>query len=116
MYWIEICNDGSYLYQGKEFPLLAEGIVEQESCSQERSGNDWEKIVVPFELETKHGLFTWDVEIIEYLELGVTSFLAMRITGFPSNVILKEDVGFRLQDGWAYPKKPFASRHDAAND
>lgn len=116
MYWIEVRNDGSYLYEGQEHTLLSEGIVQQESCILEPTGDDWARIIVPFELETEHGVFTWDVEIIEYITLGVTSFLGMKITDFPAGVILKEEVRFRVQDGWAYPKGPTAARQDAAND
>lgn len=116
MYWIEIRNDGSYLYEGQEYPLLSDGIVQQESCILEPRGDDWARIIVPFELETEHGVFTWDVEIIEYIALGVTSFLGMEITDYPDGVILKEEVRFRVQDGWAYPNGPTAARQDAAND
>lgn len=115
MYWIEVRNDGSYLYEGKEYPLFSDGMVQQESCTLEPRGDDWARIIVPFELETEHGLFTWDVEIIEYMMLGVTSFLGMEITDFPTGVILKEEVRFRVQDGWAYPKGPAATRHHTAN-
>lgn len=105
MYWIEVCTDGSYVYDGQEYAVSIEGIEQLEGVEIERSGNDWAKIVIPFEIETAHGVFSWDVEIIEYMELGVTSFLGASINGYPSDVILKDEVTFTLQDGWAYPSK-----------
>lgn len=106
MYWIEICTDGSYVHNGQEYPLLAEGIEQCESFNGERAANDWEKVIIPFEIETEHGVFVWEVELIEYLELGVTSLLGYRITQYPDEVLLKDEVMFRIQDGWAYPKQP----------
>jgi ribosomal protein L16/L10AE len=105
MYWIEICNDGSYMAGGQEYPILADGIVERESYDGERSGNDWAKITIPFRIETAHGVFAWEVEVIEYLERDVTSLLGYRITEYPDHVLLKDEVAFRIQDGWAYPKE-----------
>lgn len=106
MYWIEAGNDGSYVFEGQEYPLLSEGIEELEGYEGERSGNDWAKVVHCFQLETEHGVFGWEVELIEYLELNVTSFLGYSITEFPSNVLLKDEVTFHIQDGWAYPREP----------
>lgn len=106
MYWIEICSDGSYLNGGEQYPIMAEGIEQHESVDGERSGNDWAKTIIPFAIETQHGIFAWEVEIIEYLELEVTSFLGYRITEYPEQVLLKDEVMFRIQDGWAYPKEP----------
>ena len=106
MYWIEICTDGSYVINGQEYPLLSEGIEEHESSDGERSGNDWAKSIIPFELETEHGVFVWEVEIIEYLGRDVASLLGYRITEYPDHVLLKDEVMFRMQDGWAYPKEP----------
>lgn len=105
MFWIEICNDGSYVADGKEYPILTDGIVQRESRDGERSGNDWAKITLPFSIETEHGVFTWEVEVIEYLEREVTSLLGYRIAEHPDHVLLKEEVTFRIQDGWAYPKE-----------
>ena len=105
MYWIEICTDGSYVYGEKEYFISTEGIVELEADEFERSGNNWAKIRIPFEMETPHGLFTWDVEIIEYFEKDVASFLGAVISSFPADVFLKDEVTFRLQDGWLNPKR-----------
>jgi len=105
MFWIEICNDGSYVTGGQEYPILADGIVERESYDGERSGNDWAKITIPFRIETEHGVFVWEVEVIEYLEREVTSLLGYRITEYPDHILLKDEVTFRIQDGWAYPKE-----------
>lgn len=105
MYWIEICTDGSYVYDGQEYPLFSEGIEQLEGGEFERSGNDWAKILIPFEIETAHGFFHWDVEIIEYFEMGVASFLGASIKSFPAHIILKEEVTFTLQDGWLNPSK-----------
>ncbi|MCR8661683.1 hypothetical protein NVV81_04825 [Pseudomonas carnis] len=106
MYWVEICTDGSYVIDGEEHPLLAEGIQQLESYEVERSGDDWAKVILLFGIETQHGDFAWEVEIIEYLERGVTSFLGYRITQHPEQVYLKDEVMFSIQDGWAYPKEP----------
>lgn len=105
MYWIEICNDGSYVIGDQVHPLPAEGIEEYESYNGERSGNEWVKITVPFGIETEHGVFAWEVEIIEYLEREVSSLLGHRITEYPDQVLLKDEVMFRIQEGWAYPKE-----------
>lgn len=106
MYWVEICTDGSYVIDGEEHPLLAEDIQQLESYDVERSGDDWAKVILLFGIETQHGDFAWEVEIIEYLERGVTSFLGYRITQYPEQVYLKNEVMFSIQDGWAYPKEP----------
>ncbi|MDF5962606.1 hypothetical protein P4117_27285 [Pseudomonas aeruginosa] len=106
MYWIEICTDGSYVVDGQEFPLLSEGIEQLESNDGERSGSDWVKYSTPFELETEHGVFVWEVQLIEYLKLSVVSLLGSRIIKYPNHVLLKDEVMFRIQDGWAYPKEP----------
>lgn len=103
MYWIEICTDGSYVYDGQEYSLPSDGIVQLGGSELERSGNRWAKVAIPFELETVHGLFHWDVEIIEYLELGVTSFLGAKIKSYPAEIVLKDEVTFSLQDGWLNP-------------
>lgn len=100
MYWIERGADGSYLHEDREYPLLTENLVELDSYESERSENDWVRIVFPFELETEHGIFAWDVEIIEYLKLGVASLIGFAISNFPANVILKDEIELRLQDGW----------------
>lgn len=105
MYWIEICTDGSYVADGVEHVLQAEGIEQLESYDSERSGNNWAKTTIPFGIETQHGAFAWEVEIIEYLERGVTSLLGYTITDYPDGVLLKDEVMFRIQDGWAYPKE-----------
>lgn len=105
MYWVEICSDGSYVIGDQEFPILAEGIVESESYEGERSGNDWIKFTIPFSLETEHGFFAWEVKAIEYLEHEVTSLLGYQITDFPHHVLLKDEVTFCIQDGWAHPKE-----------
>lgn len=101
MYWIERGADGSYLHEGVEYALSTENIVELESYETQRSEDDWVRIVFPFELETEHGTFTWDVEIIEYLKLDGASLVGFEITNFPANVVLKDEVELRLQDGWA---------------
>ncbi|MDY2564051.1 hypothetical protein SON66_12330 [Pseudomonas syringae] len=106
MYWIEICTDGSYESDGVEYPLRAEEIEQLESKEGERSGNDWEKAIIPFAIETLHGYFSWEVEIIEYLERGVTSLLGYTVAECPNGVLLKDEIVFRIQDGWAYPKDP----------
>lgn len=106
MYWIEICSDGSYVFGGQEYALPAEGIEQYESAIGDRSGGDRVKVNVPFGVETEHGYFAWEVELIEYLELGVTSLLGSRITAYPDDVLLKDEVMFQIQDGWAYPKQP----------
>lgn len=105
MYWVEICTDGSYVYDEKEFFIPSDGIVQLEGYELERSGNDWAKITIPFEIETAHGVFNWDVEIIEYFEKDVASYLGASIKGYPAGVFLKDEVTFRLQDGWLNPKK-----------
>lgn len=101
MYWIERGADGSYLHEGTEYPILAEELVALDSYTAERYENEWEKIVFPFELETDHGTFGWHIEIIEYLNQGVASLIGFKINNFPTNVILKDEVELRLQDGWA---------------
>lgn len=106
MYWIEICTDGSYVIDGQEYPLLAEGIEQQEPVYDESSMSDSLEISIPFELETEHGLFAWEVDVIEYRALDVASFLGYRITEYPSTVFLKDEVMFRIQDGWANPRQP----------
>lgn len=106
MYWIEICTDGSYEADGVEYPLRAEEIEQLESKEGERCGNDWEKAIIPFGIKTLHGYFAWEIEIIEYLERGVTSFLGYAISEYPKGVLLKDEIVFRIQDGWAYPKDP----------
>lgn len=105
MYWIEVGSDGSYVAGGVEYPIQADRIELQESYDGERSGDTWAKTITPFVIETPHGEFHWEVEIIEYLEMGVASLLGYAITGFPSGVLLKDEVVFRLQDGWEYPSK-----------
>lgn len=106
MYWIEICTDGSYVIDGGEYPLLAEGVQQFESHDGGRSGDDWAKVVLHFGIETQHGAFAWEVEIIEYLKRGVTSLLGYRIAHYPEQVLLKDEVIFSIQDGWMYPKEP----------
>ncbi|MCP1510446.1 hypothetical protein J2Y83_000573 [Pseudomonas marginalis] len=101
MYWIERGADGSYLHDGREYPLLTENLVGLDSYEVERSENDWVRIVFPFELETEHGSFAWDVEIIEYLKIDAASLIGFMISSFPTGVILKDEVELRLQDGWA---------------
>lgn len=103
MYWIEIGCDGSYLFEGRKYLLPAEGIVPLDSYESERVGNDRAKITMPFQLSTDHGTFCWNVEIFEYLKLGVASFIGYSITQFPDGVILKDEVTFCLQDGWLNP-------------
>ncbi|WP_223526702.1 hypothetical protein [Pseudomonas sp. BF-B-26] len=105
MYWIEICTDGSYMRDGQEHCLPLESVEALDSHESERLGNEWAKIVLPYQLETEHGVFLWQVEIIEYLQLGVTSFLGYSLKEFPEDVVLKEEVTFCLQDGWANPGK-----------
>ncbi|WP_247263097.1 MULTISPECIES: hypothetical protein [Pseudomonas] len=100
MYWVEIEADGRYIYDGQEYPIPVDDVQEFESYESERFGNDWAKIVIPFLLETEHGNFKWEIEVIEYLKLNVTSFLGFSLKELPSEIILKEEVVFRLQDGW----------------
>lgn len=106
MHWVEIRTDGSYVYEGQEFPLLTEGIEQHEATETERYGTEWAKTEIPFYLETPHGSFGWIVEIIEYFELGVASYVGASICTFPAKVFLKEEVTFTLQDGWDSPLKP----------
>jgi len=105
MYWIEICTDGSYVYGEREYPIPCEGIVQLEANEPERSGNEWAKIIIPFEIETDHGYFYWEVEIIEYFEKDVASYLGASIKRYPADVFLKDEVTFTLQDGWLSPKR-----------
>lgn len=105
MYWVEIYTDGSYVYGEQEYVISTEGIIQLEAQEFERSGNDWAKIRIPFEIETLHGLFAWDVEVIEYFEKDVASFLGASIRSYPADIFLKEEVTFTLQDGWLNPKK-----------
>lgn len=106
MYWIEICTDGSYLWNHQEFSISTESLEVADTCESARSGNDWARIVTTFQAETEHGVFSWDVEIIEYLELGVASFIGYSLTHFPEGVVLKDEVTFQLQDGWLNPPRP----------
>ncbi|EMP3662892.1 hypothetical protein ACM75Y_23295 [Pseudomonas aeruginosa] len=105
MYWIERCADGSYIHGGIEYPLPTDALEELEAYEIERSGDAWAKVIIPFSLETVHGWFRWDVQIIEYPKLGVTSLVGFEITDFPSDVILKDELILRLQDGWAFPNQ-----------
>lgn len=106
MYWIEICTDGSYLLDHQEFRISTESLEEQGFHESERFGNDWVRIVSTFQAETDHGTFSWEVEFIEYLELGVASFIGFSLKEFPAEVVLKDEVTFRLQDGWLNPPRP----------
>lgn len=105
MYWIEICSDGSYMYDGKEHSLPSQNLEALEGHEYERHGNEWAKIALPYQIETQHGRFVWQVEIIEYFRLGATSFLGYSLKEFPKNVALKEEVTFCLQDGWTHSHK-----------
>lgn len=105
MYWIEICTDGSYVYAEREYTIPCDGVLELEGHELERSGNEWAKIIIPFEIETVHGRFNWEVEIIEYFEKDVASYLGASIKGYPADVFLKDEITFTLQDGWLNPKK-----------
>ncbi|UQS13312.1 hypothetical protein [Pseudomonas sp. HS6] len=114
MYWIEICNDGSYVSEGVEYSLQANDIEIHGSYDGARSGDDWAKSIIPFGIATPHGDFTWEVEIIEYLKKGVTSFIGYALTAYPDGVLLKEEVMFRIQDGWAYPNETDPQRPSAS--
>ncbi len=103
MYWIEICNDGSYVHEGVEYPLPVDNIEIMESQSVEGTDNEF---VIPFEIETEHGVFAWEVDIIEYVEIEAASLLGSRITQYPGNVYLKDEVIFRMQDGWLSVRQP----------
>lgn len=103
MYWIEMEEDGSYIYNGQEYLIPIDDIQELESHESERHGNEWAKIITPFELETEHGRFTWEIQIIEYFDMNVVSFLGFTLTELPSQIILKEEITFRIQDGWISP-------------
>ncbi|MEB2855527.1 hypothetical protein VKY20_07910 [Pseudomonas atacamensis] len=105
MYFIEACTDGSYVYGGREFLISSEAIEKLDDVESARSGNEWAKIIFTFSAETVHGVFSWEVEIIEYFEMDVASFLGASIKDYPADVILKDEVTFTLQDGWLNPKK-----------
>jgi hypothetical protein len=105
MYWIEICTDGSYLLGNEEHSLPLESLEALDSHESERSGDEWAKIVLPYQLVTEHGVFIWEVEIIEYMQLDVASFLGYSLKEYPKSVTLKDEVTFCLQDGWLNPAK-----------
>ncbi len=115
MYFIEASTDCSYIYGGREFLISNEAIEQLEGVESARLGNEWAKIVFTFFAETVHGAFRWEVEIIEYFEMDVASFLGASIKDYPSDVILKDEVTFTLQDGWLNPKK-IPPRLKAVND
>ena len=100
MYWIEICTNGSYIHAGKEHFISLEGIQSLESYETVRSDREWARIILPFRFDTNLGTFLWEVEIIEYLQLGVASYIGQSLIVFPDQVILKDEVTFCLQDGW----------------
>ena len=103
MYWIEICTDGSYVHSGQEYPLPVDDIERMESQSAEDADDEF---IIPFQLKTEHGVFVWEVEIIDYVEIGAASLLGSRITRYPDNVFLKDEVIFRMQDGWLSLEQP----------
>lgn len=100
MFWIERCADGSYVYQGAEYPLPTDTIEQLEAYEIDNSGNEGSRIVYPFELETEHGWFRWHFVIIEYVDQATASFVSFEITDFPTEVRLKQEIELRLQDGW----------------
>lgn len=100
MFWIERCADGSYLFQGNEYPLPVESIEQFDAYEIDNSGNEGVRIVYPFELQTEHGCFKWVFVIIEYVEQSTASFVGFEITDFPAGIQLKDELELRLQDGW----------------
>lgn len=100
MYWIEIHHNGSYIHDGREYPINSDEIEQCESHTSERNGNEWEKYITPFIYESVHGTFKWHIELIEYFTLNGVSMLSQAIVEIPKNVAFKDDVLFVIQDGW----------------
>ncbi|MDL5600511.1 hypothetical protein QS468_47930 [Bacillus subtilis] len=101
MHWVEICNDGGYEVDGEKYRLLADDIQPLEVEEFERAKDDsWVKYTHPFCLETEHGEFHWDVDLIEYVEPAGATLLGFTMTRLPPDVVLTEEISFRLHDGW----------------
>lgn len=99
MYWIEICTDGSYVIGGQESPS-AEGIEKHESYDGERSGNDW-----AFRDRNRAWRFCLGSGAHQSI-WSERSPASWATESHRDHVLLKDEVMFRIQDGWAYPKEP----------
>lgn len=101
MHWVEICTDGIYWINGKEHLIPVDSIeqidVTDGGCS---ANNLYSQYSYLFHAATEHGDFSWEVEVVEYLEPAGATMMGFTTTQIPPGVVVKETVTFQLQDGW----------------
>lgn len=101
MYWVEVCNDAIYWANGQEHTIPGDSLIQIGATDGEYSADHKSsRFSYLYEVETEHGDFSWEVEIIEYLEPAGATMLGFTTTEFPSGVVIKEPITFQLQDGW----------------
>lgn len=100
MHWVEVCSDGIYWVNGEEHTIPVDSIVQIGVTDSQHCANRSAHYSYLFHVETEHGDFSWEVEVVEYLEPAGATMTGFSTTQIPPGIILKDTVTFQLQDGW----------------